>query len=115
PFKYKINGGELTDVTLVDDKFTIVNLTPGDYTIVVYDSYGCEANAITETIQKELTASSVISKTLDCTLNSPDAIIDVEVSGGYMPYQGYQVSFNGGNWSDPLEPIAGTTFSYNAS
>src|SRR5690606_32444692 len=110
PFRYKVNGGEVKDVTaLIDGKFTISGLSPGGYTIVVYDDYGCEATEITEKINSQLVANSVVSKTLDCTVN-PEAQIDVKITGGYSPYT-YVVSTDGGaNWSDPSVASTNTTF-----
>src|SRR5690606_12897859 len=80
----------------------------------VYDDYGCEATAVTETINGELAANSVVSKTLDCTIN-PDSQIDVEITGGYSPYT-YRISTNGGiDWSESSEPIENNTFTINPS
>src|SRR5690606_16734488 len=114
PFRYKVNGGEVKDVTaLIDGKFTISGLSPGGYTIVVYDDYGCEATEITEKINSQLVANSVVSKTLDCTVN-PEAQIDVKITGGYSPYT-YVVSTDGGaNWSDPSVASTNTTFTHTA-
>src|SRR5690606_25375742 len=114
PFRYKVNGDQVKDVTtLTDGKFTISGLPPGNYTIVVYDNYGCEATAVTETINSQLVANSVVSKTLDCIIDTY-AQIGVEITGGYSPYT-YVVRHDGGAWSDPSTPITNATFTYDTS
>src|SRR5690606_6793668 len=111
--RYKVNGGEVKAVTLTGDEFSITGLTPGSYTIVVYDNYGCEATAITETINSQLVANSVVSKALDCTSNG-DAQIEVEVTGGYLPYANYEVSTNGGADWTLITGLSGAIFTYDA-
>ena len=101
PYSYSINGGGLTAV--VGNPFTISNLIPGTYDIQVTDAFGCISNVLSETIEPQLTATAVVSKALDCTV-SPDAIIDVTIANGYVPYATYEVSSDGGGtWAVPWQ------------
>ncbi|WP_209401228.1 T9SS type B sorting domain-containing protein [Pseudozobellia sp. WGM2] len=110
PYYYSINGGGLT--LGGSSPITISNLTPGTYSIEVTDAYGCISNSISQTIEPQLTANATVNKALDCTA-SPDAIIDVNIANGYLPYASYEVSTDGGtSWGAPIA-IVGTTFSYS--
>ena len=109
PYSYRINGGGL--ILATGNPFTITDLTPGTYTIEVTDAFGCVSNAVTQTISTQLMANAVLTKALDCTA-SPDAVIDVTISGGYTPYATYEVSTNGGTSWSPATAIVGNAFSY---
>lgn len=84
-YTYSINGSTFG----TNNTFTV---TPGTYTIIVRDSYGCEVTLPAVTIAPELTATAVLTNGLDCTA-SPDADIDVTINGGTAPYT-YEVLFN---------------------
>ncbi len=101
PYSYSLNGGANQSSNV------FASLTPGAYTVVVTDSYGCTATSNTITIEPQLTVSGVLTKELDCTA-SPDAIIDITINNGYAPYS-YQV--NGGIST----AVVGNTFSYTAA
>ncbi|WP_186525838.1 T9SS type B sorting domain-containing protein [Seonamhaeicola sediminis] len=88
PYEYSNNGS----VFQTNPVFS--NLAPGTYDIIVRDAFGCTFTLPTETIADQLTASASLVKGLDCT-TSPDAEVNVTVSGGIAPYN-YEVSFNGG-------------------
>ena len=110
PYTYSLDGGAQTAV--VGNPFTIANLTPGSYDIQVTDAYGCISNTLTNiTIEPQLAATALLTQDLLCTGN---AIIDVTVSGGYVPYTTYQVQFNGGGYG-AATPIVGNTFTYNGA
>ncbi|MDG1571509.1 T9SS type B sorting domain-containing protein [Robiginitalea sp. M366] len=94
PFYYSMNGGALQTSN------TFAGLVPGNYTFTVTDSNGC-TDTVAQTIEPELTGNAVLLKDLDCTV-SPDAEIDVTVSGGYAPFT-YEVDYNGGGFA----PYAG--------
>ncbi len=112
PYSYNINGGGQT--AAVGNPFTISGLIPGTYNIQVTDAYGCISNILSRAIEPQLSASAIVSKSLDCTI-SPDAVIDVAISNGYLPYASYEVSTNGGGtWSAPVA-IVGNNFSYSTA
>jgi gliding motility-associated-like protein len=111
PYVYSINGGAQNAV--VGNPFTVPNLIPGTYNIQVTDAYGCVSNIITETVEPQLSATASLTKALDCTV-SPDAIIDVTISDGYLPYASYELSTNAGaTWSAPIA-VVGNNFSHTA-
>ncbi|WP_303315151.1 T9SS type B sorting domain-containing protein [Flavivirga abyssicola] len=102
PFEYNINGGPFGSSN------TFTGLTPGSYTIIVRDAYGCQVTLPAQTIAPQLTLSAVLTKDIDCSA-APDALITGNVSGGTPPYE-YTTSFNGGAYNPLSTAIAGTTF-----
>ncbi|WP_373072050.1 hypothetical protein, partial [Zeaxanthinibacter enoshimensis] len=90
PYYYQINGGPTRTSNTFND------LIPGNYTFTVRDSNGC-TDDVSITIEPELIATAILSKDLDCSA-SPDAIIDLNFSGGYSPYT-YEVRYNGGAYA----------------
>ena len=109
PYSYSINGGGQNSV--VGNQFTVPNLTPNTYNIIVTDAFGCTSNTITETIEPQLTANAVLTQDLLCTGN---AIIDVTIANGYIPYATYQVQVDGGGYG-AITPIVGNSFTYNGA
>ena len=93
----EVNGGNglLTyswNTNPVQDSSTAVNLTAGDYTVVVTDENGCtieESFTIGEPSAIMLTEST----TLTSCNNTPDGSATVEASGGVNPYS-YQWDAN---------------------
>ncbi|TPD68609.1 SprB repeat-containing protein, partial [Flavobacterium microcysteis] len=105
PFSYTINGaGNQASATFA-------NLTPGTYIIEVTDANGC-TDSVTQIIGQQLTAVSVLGKNLDCTA-SPNAEIDITISGGRTPYS-YQTSINGGTYGTTT-PVVGSVINYTTS
>jgi len=105
PYQFNINGGPFQ----TSNVFT--NLIPGNYTIIVQDSYGCEVTLPVQTIELQLIVGTVITKGLDCTA-TPDAIITGTISGGTAPYT-YEVSVNGGAYT--TLGVASTPFNYTTA
>ncbi len=101
PYSYSLNGGANQSSNV------FASLTPGAYTVVVTDSFGCTATSNTVTIEPQLTVTGLLTKELDCTV-SPDAVIDVTINDGYAPYT-YQV--NGG----ASTAVVGNTFTYTTA
>ncbi|VXC25183.1 conserved exported hypothetical protein [Flavobacterium sp. 9AF] len=104
PYSYNINGG----IFGPNNTFSV---TPGTYTIIVRDDYGCEVTLPAVTIAPQLTASANLTHGLDCTA-SPDADIDVVINGGSTNYT-YQVLFNTNPLGSPVTLTGGiNTFTY---
>ncbi|WP_130734852.1 T9SS type B sorting domain-containing protein [Flavobacterium sp. J27] len=104
PYTYSINGSTFG----TNNTFTV---TPGSYTIIVRDDYGCEVTLSTVTIAPELTANAVLTNGLDCSA-SPDADIDVTINGGTSNFT-YEVLFN--TVSLGTFPVTGNTFTYTTA
>ena len=93
----EVNGGNgllsySWNTNPVQDSSTAVNLTAGDYTVVVTDENGCtieESFTIGEPSAIMLTEST----TLTSCNNTPDGSATVEASGGVNPYS-YQWDAN---------------------
>ncbi|MTD70268.1 hypothetical protein, partial [Flavobacterium sp. LC2016-13] len=92
---------------------TFTNVGPGTHNIVVTDSNSCTAAINNIVIAPELKGTAVISKTLDCTLATPDATITVNIAGGNSPFT-YKVKIGSGAYGSS-NPVTGTSFVYSAS
>ena len=106
PYQYNINGGAFGTSN------TFGPLTPGTHTINVRDAFGCTVTLPTQTINPQLTLSTVLTKDLDCTA-SPNAVITGTIAGGYPGYS-YQVNVNGTGFG-ALTPVVGTSFTYTTA
>lgn len=104
PFTYSINGG-----VTYQNSGTFANLTPGNYSIIVKDFYGCTSVALAQTIAPQLKVATVLTKDLDCT-GSPDAVITGTITPGYPGFN-YAVSINGGGYSGSTAAV-GNAFTY---
>ena len=105
PYTYSLNG----NTPQSNNVFS--NLTPGNYSIIVTDAFGCTAT-VSKTIQLQLTATASMVKGLDCS-STPNAQITTTLVGGLAPYT-YQVSFNNGAFGTSTN-ITGTTFNYQTA
>ncbi len=93
PFSYTLNGG--SSILITGSTFTVNNLTPGAYTIVITDTNGCDFT-INETIADQLTIAASLLKDLDCSA-SPEASIQVTTTGGNGGNT-FEINTNGGGF-----------------
>ncbi|TDD99675.1 T9SS type B sorting domain-containing protein [Flavobacterium cellulosilyticum] len=107
PYQYSINNG-----TSYQASTTFSNLTPGNYTILVKDSFGCTSTAFAQNIATQLNVNTVLTKDLDCSA-SPDAVITGTIAGGTSGFN-YSVSINGGAYSAPVS-VVGNIFAYSVT
>ncbi len=89
PYVYKMNTGAYRTSN------TFANLIPGNYTFEIRDANGCK-DVIPFIIEPQLTANVVLTKDIDCSV-SPDAILDLQVNGGYAPFT-YELEIDGGGY-----------------
>ncbi|MFV8328518.1 chromophore lyase, partial [Flavobacterium sp. ZS1P14] len=107
PYQYSIDNGLSYQLSN-----TFANVTPGNYTIIVKDAYGCKSVGLAKTIAPQLTVTTVLTKDLDCN-TPPAATITGTITGGYTGFT-YAVSFNGGT-ATSLGAVTGSTFTYNTT
>ncbi|MCX2679085.1 T9SS type B sorting domain-containing protein [Galbibacter sp. EGI 63066] len=111
PYYYSRDNGS-TWTTVTGNTFDITVNTAQTLDVLVRDAYGCESEAsATVDIGRELTASADSPKGLDCS-DSPDATIQVNISGGYEPYT-YTV--NGDASTETTLNLGETSFTHTAS
>lgn len=90
PYEYSINNGQTWQIS---DTFS--NLSPGTYTILVKDKFGCKSTAFNTEIKGQLYASASIEKPIYCVGAQPtDGTIRIRAVGGYAPYR-YTVTYAG--------------------
>jgi gliding motility-associated-like protein len=106
PYVYSLDGAPSQNSN------TFANVGTGPHSILVTDSFGCIAPALSVTITPQLTINAVLTKDLDCT-SSPNAVISGTVAGGYTPFN-YQIKVNGGSYS-AATAISGNNFSYSTT
>ncbi len=111
-YVYSINGGA-TQTT-----GTFNNLTPGDYVIRVTDtSTSCFVDLPSQKIASPVSASTAITKDLDCTTTtatSANATIQVSISNGYPTYS-YKSSTTSGSFTGTATTVTGSSFTYSAA
>jgi hypothetical protein len=105
PLSYSIDGLSFQAAA----SFTVA---PGSYTVTVKDANGCTATSPTLVVYSQLTASSSVSKTLDCSA-SPSAGITVNVSGGKSAFS-YKVKVGAGVYGASTA-VVGSSFVYTAA
>jgi gliding motility-associated-like protein len=106
PYVYSLDGAPAQNSNIFS------NVSIGSHSIIVTDSYGCTAPAITVTIAPQLTAVTSVSKELDCT-SSPDAVITVSINGGNSPFT-YKVKEGSASYG-ASNSVTGTSFTYTTA
>ncbi|MFC4816300.1 T9SS type B sorting domain-containing protein [Flavobacterium sp. GCM10023249] len=113
PYEFSINGGAFVagNTSSPANSHTYANLTPGTYTIVVRDAYGCtNAAAFTQTINPQLTINASLTKDFDCSA-SPNGTISVTAANGYPGYT-FQVNINNTGYTAITPAPVGNPFTY---
>lgn len=113
PYEFSLNGGAFVagNTSTPANSHTYSNLTPGTYTVVVRDAYGCtNAATFTQTINPQLTINASLTKDFDCTA-SPNATISVTAANGYPGYT-FQVNINGAGYTAITPAPSGNPFTY---
>ncbi|MEH6769986.1 T9SS type B sorting domain-containing protein [Maribacter arcticus] len=100
PYVYRMNTGAYKTSN------DFANLTPGNYTFQIRDANGC-TDTLPFTIEPQLTANVVLTKDIDCSV-SPDAILDLQVNGGYAPFT-YELDIDGSGYSAYIGAFPFTT------
>ncbi|WP_435313040.1 T9SS type B sorting domain-containing protein [Cellulophaga fucicola] len=108
-YEYRVNYGAWVAGGATN---SYTNLSPGSYVIQVRDGNEC-IDTVGKNIRPQTTTTVAIQKELTCSIvpADGDAEIRVNISNGNTPYQTYEVSYNGGIYSAPVN-IAGNSFVY---
>lgn len=104
-YQIQLNGGSYSSL---QNNPVFSNLTPGNYTIQVVDNFGCTAT-VNQVIIPQLLANATLTKNLDCSA-SPNATININITGGTTPYQ-YQVNANNTGFG-ALTNVVSNPFNY---
>lgn len=102
-FEYSINNGQSWQSTN-----TFPNLTPGAYSVLVRDNFGCVSTAVSTTINGRLFASAENTKDIYCT-GTLNGTIRVSALGGYPDYS-YTVKIGTGPVSGKIAFAPGATY-----
>ncbi|MBA0882188.1 T9SS type B sorting domain-containing protein [Flavobacterium undicola] len=105
PYVYSLDGAP------AQNSNTFNNISVGNHSIIVTDSFGCTAPAITVTITPQLTAAITNIKELDCTA-SPNALITGTITGGNAPFV---VTVLSGTGPGTIAYPTATTFTYTTA
>ncbi|MFD2788818.1 hypothetical protein ACFS1K_03475, partial [Arenibacter antarcticus] len=109
PYRYRVNGGTYQASN------TFSNLAPRTYNFEATDVFGCSTGTLTIIVPERLIiTNAVVTKDLTCSIPT-DAVIQVTVNGGYLPYNRYEVSTDGGATFNPGAAIAGASFSFSSN
>ncbi|WP_228853099.1 T9SS type B sorting domain-containing protein [Aegicerativicinus sediminis] len=101
PYQYSLNGS----ASQSSNVFTVNS--PGTYSVTITDASGCTATSNDVTIGNQLFATATLTKELDCSA-TPDAIIEVAVTGGTPGYT-LEVSINGGAFVATSTPYSASS------
>ncbi|KAF2339262.1 T9SS type B sorting domain-containing protein [Flavobacterium tistrianum] len=90
PFTYKVStDGGITygssSASFTTTSFDYKVTAPGKYSFLITDANSCDALAVSQTIDEQISARSSISGALTCTTGK--ATIEVTISGGTAPYK----------------------------
>lgn len=107
PYQYRINNGAWGGSS------SFSGLAPGTYTVDVTDVNDCR-DAVTVIIASGISATATTVRELTC--GGPAAQIRVNISNGYPSggnYDSYEVSIDGGPFSNDSNPVSGNSFTYD--
>ncbi|TPN87446.1 T9SS type B sorting domain-containing protein [Aquimarina algicola] len=108
PFHYSVNKG--AQQLIAGTTFSIANLLPDTYAIVITDANGCDVT-LNKTIANTLLANAKLTKNLDCT-GTPNATIDITNTGGTGPFMIEVSTDNGATYTSVS---GGSPFSTNTA
>ena len=95
--------------------FNYIATAPGTYDFLITDSNNCEAIAVSQKIDKKITAIADVTAPLSCITGSTNATIKVTIDGGTSPYT-YTVTNKATNTVlFTSGSITGPTFTYSAA
>ena len=87
-------------------------VAPGTYTVYVKDRNGCVSAGTPVTVAAQLTANAIVTKTLDCSPTTPNAIVTTTITGGRAPFT---ISLISGTGPGTIAQPTATTFTYSTA
>ncbi|RKS15803.1 T9SS type B sorting domain-containing protein [Flavobacterium sp. 120] len=105
PYTFSLDGAP------AQNSNTFNTVSSGNHSVLVTDSFGCTAPAITVSIAPQLTTVATTTKTLDCTGN-PNAVISGTISGGNAPFV---ITVLSGTGPGTIAQPTATTFTYTTA
>ncbi|WP_264535629.1 T9SS type B sorting domain-containing protein [Flavobacterium sp. N1736] len=118
PYTYQVsyNGGALSApvAEFPSPTFTYNATAPGTYDFTIIDkSNGCKVILASQKVDPKITATTAIKNSLTCDPATPDATIEVTITGGTSPYTYTVTNKATGVVLFTSGTIAGPTFTYS--
>lgn len=107
-----VPAGNPAPTTFEDNSGIFTNVTAGSYDVYVIDANGCTNSQAAFVVNPVLSASTTLTKLLDCTA-SPDATINIEVLDGSGSYQ-YSITNTAGAPAVAQTAVPSNNFNYQA-
>lgn len=86
-------------------KDSIVNVQPGQYTLVTIDAFGCESQTVFVITEPQILNAAIVVNDTKCAVNN--GVITVNATGGTAPYaysKNNGVTFQGASYFSTLAP-----------